>query len=64
MTEEQRQRDKEQAVLVALRQGTALIRKGLEVHGMKTDGATKLISKSSNYETVWADALKELTNGQ
>ncbi len=60
MTEKERQVAKEKAVLIALRKGMALIRRGLEVHGMKTDGTTVLISKSKDYDTLWDDALKAL----
>jgi hypothetical protein len=61
-TEKERQTAKEKAVLIALRKGMALIRRGLEVHGMKTDGTTVLISKNKNYNSLWYDALKALEN--
>ncbi len=60
MKEEERQSAKEEAVLLALRKGMALIRRELEIHGMKTDGSTKLISKSKDYDHLWEDALKKL----
>ncbi len=60
MTEEQRQNAKEEAVLLALRHDMALIRRDLEIHGMKKDGTTEFISKSMDYETLWEDALQAL----
>jgi hypothetical protein len=63
MTEEQRQKDKEQAVLLALQKDMALIRKDLEIHGMKKDGSTILISSSENYDDLWKDALESLRVG-
>ncbi|HEY4475624.1 MAG TPA: hypothetical protein VJB92_02805 [Candidatus Paceibacterota bacterium] len=60
MSEEKRQKAKEQAVLLALRHGMALIRRDLEIYGMKVDGTTQLISKSSDYENLWEDALEAL----
>jgi len=38
----------------------ALIRRDLEIHGMKKDGSTIFISKSKNYNSLWSDALKTL----
>ena len=60
MTEEQRQKDKEDAVLLALRKDMALIRRDLEIHGLKKDGSTIFISKSSDYDFLWHDALNKL----
>jgi hypothetical protein len=40
MTEQARQEAKEQAVLLALQNNMALIRRSLEIHGMKMDGTT------------------------
>lgn len=54
------QEDKEKAVLLALQNNMALIRRGLEVYGMKKNGSTILISKSQNYDTLWNDALVNL----
>ena len=62
MTEEQRQKAKEEAVLLALQNDMALIRRDLEIWGMKKDGSTIFISKSSDYDYMWTDAhgvLKE-----
>ncbi len=58
--ENQRQSEKEKAVLLALRNGMALIRRNLEIHGMKTDGSTEFISESKDYDNLWFDALKSL----
>ena len=58
--ENQRQSEKEKAVLLALRNGIALIRRNLEIHGMKTDGSTEFISESKDYDNLWFDALKSL----
>ena len=55
--EEERQKAKEEAVLLALRNGMALIRKDLEIHGMRVDGSTILISQSKDYGSLWQDAL-------
>jgi hypothetical protein len=60
MNEKQRQLDKEEAVLVALQHDMALIRRGLEIHGLKKNGLTQLISKSISYDELWHDALVNL----
>ncbi len=60
MTEEQRQNTKEEAVLLALQNDMALIRRDLEIYGMKKDGSTIFISRSTDYDALWEDALKEL----
>lgn len=60
MTEEQRQSDKEAAVLLALQNDMALIRKGLEILGMKKDGSKVFICKSTDYNKLWEDALNAL----
>ncbi len=58
--EKERQIAKEDAVLLALQKNMALIRRDLEIHGMKKDGSTILISRSKNYDMLWQDALKSL----
>lgn len=60
MTEEQRQKAKEEAVLLALQNDRALVRRDLEIYGMKKDGSTEFISKSTDYDTLWEDALRSL----
>ena len=60
MTEEQRQQAKEEAVLLALQNDMALIRRDLEIHGMKKDGTTEFISKSADYDNLWQEALMAL----
>ena len=60
ISEKERQSAKEKAVLLALQNGMALIRRNLEIHGIKTDGSTELISKSKDYDQIWSDALKIL----
>ncbi len=60
ITEEQRQNAKEEAVLLSLQNDMALIRRDLEIHGMKKDGSTIFISKSEDYDHLWQDALREL----
>ncbi|MBP9771869.1 MAG: hypothetical protein KBD16_03025 [Candidatus Pacebacteria bacterium] len=60
MNEVEKQKTKEEAVLLALQKDMALIRRELEVWGMKKDGTTILISKSQNYESLWKDALLAL----
>jgi hypothetical protein len=60
MTEEKRQQEKEEAVLLALQQDMALIRRDLEVWGMKKDGSVVPISKSTDHDRLWSDALSAL----
>ena len=60
MSEEQRQKSKEEAVLMALQNNMALIRRDLEIHGLRKDGSTEFVSKSIDYETLWSDALNAL----
>lgn len=60
MTEEQRQKAKEEAVLLALQNDIALIRRDLEIYGMRKDGSTEFISLSTNYDALWEDALRAL----
>ncbi len=60
MNEIEKQKAKEEAVLLALQKDMALIRRDLEVWGMKKDGTTMLISKSESYENLWKDALESL----
>lgn len=40
----------------------ALIRRDLEIYGMKKDGSLTFISKSNNYDDLWNDALNLLEN--
>ena len=37
-----------------------LIRRDLEIHGMKKDGTTIFISKSEEYDDLWGDAQQAL----
>ena len=60
MQEEQRQEYKEKAILIALQNDMALIRRDLEIYGMKKDSSTIFISKSKNYDDLWLDALNAL----
>lgn len=60
MTDKKIQEDKEKAVLLALQKDMALIRRGLEIHGMKKDGSTIFISNSDNHDKMWEDALNKL----
>ena len=57
MTEEQRQNAKEEAVLLALQNDMALIRRDFEIYGMNKDGSTIFISRSTDYDALWEDAL-------
>ena len=59
-SEDKRQADKEEVVLLALQNEMALIRRDLEIHGMHKDGSTELISVSTSYDKLWEDALNEL----
>ena len=59
-TSQQRQDAKEHAVLLALNKDMALIRRELEIWGMKKDGSTVFISKSDDYDQLWSDALTAL----
>lgn len=54
------QREKEEAVLAALQKDMALIRRDLEIWGMKKDGSTLFVSRSGNYDDIWRDALAAL----
>lgn len=60
MNEEQKQKDKEEAILLALQKDMALLRRDLKVFGMKKDGSEILISVSKSYDELWRDALKNL----
>ena len=60
MTEESRQKAKEAAVLLALQNDMALIRRNLAVWGIKKDGSTEFVSESDDYENLWEDALTKL----
>lgn len=60
ISEKKRQAAKEKAVLLALKNQMALIRKNLEIYGMKANGSKIFISKSKNYDALWNDALKIL----
>ena len=60
MDEEKRQKDKEKAILIALKNNMALIRRKLKIYGMKKDGSTIFICKSENYDNLWSDALNKL----
>tara|TARA_Y100000310_G_C20213078_1_gene592245 strand:- start:371 stop:571 length:201 start_codon:yes stop_codon:yes gene_type:complete len=51
---------KEQAVFLALQNDLALIRRGLEIHGMKKNGETIFISKSKNHQLLWQKSLHAL----
>ena len=60
--EKDRQGVKEKAVLLALHHDMALIRRELEIYGMKKDGTTLFVSRSEDYESLWKDALNILKN--
>ncbi len=60
MNEEQKQKDKEEAILLALQKDMALLRRDLKIFGMKKDGSEVLISESKNYDDLWKDALNNL----
>ena len=60
MNEKTRQKAKEEAVLIALQNDMALIRRDLDIYGMKKDGSTEFISKSNDYDNLWEDALSTL----
>jgi hypothetical protein len=61
MGEEDRQKAKEVAVLLALQNDRALIRRDLEIHALLKDGRTEFVSKSDSYESLWQDALAALS---
>lgn len=60
MTEEKRQKIKEEAVLLALQNDMALIRRGLEIWAMKKNGMMEFVSRSIDYDNLWVDALMGL----
>ena len=62
MDEGNRQKNKEEAVLLALQKDIALIRKDLEIWGMKKDGTQIFISRSESYERLWQKSLLALKN--
>jgi len=62
--ENERQRAKEAAILLALKNNMALMRRGFEVWGMKKNGSTILIVKGTSYEQLWEDALNALKRHQ
>lgn len=62
MNDQTRQKNKEEAVLLALQNDMALVRKDLSIYGMKKDGSTTIVSESENYEDLWGDALNALKN--
>jgi len=62
VSEEDKQSAKEKAVLLALNKDMALIRRELEIHGMKKDGSTVFISKSTDYDSLWQDSLEALSD--
>ncbi len=58
--ETERQMAMERGVLLALRNGMALVRRDLEVHGLRINGVAEFVSKSRDYGDVWQDALDAL----
>ena len=56
-TEQQRQRAKEKAIVLALqgRAPMALSRDGLRMYGIASSGKKKLITRGSDYNTLWHD---------
>ncbi len=54
--EEKRQDDKEKAVLLALNKDMALIRRDLEIYGMKKDGSL-VLSLKVNYTKICGQML-------
>ena len=59
-TELTRQRIKEKAILLALRNGMALLRNDLEMWGMRRDGTKVYICLGADYDSLWQDAYKSL----
>lgn len=60
MNEEQRQLAKEEAVKKGIQRGMALMREDLKMYGMKADGEKTFICESSDYDSLWSDALKKM----
>lgn len=54
------QPSREKVALEALRQGGALLRKGLEVKLLHPDGKKEVLSRSKDRSKVWSDALQAL----
>lgn len=54
------QPSREKVALEALRQGGALLRKGLEVKLLYPDGKKEVLSRSEEKSQVWSDALRAL----
>lgn len=51
MKEKYRRLSKEEAILLALKENMALVRRELEVYGLKVDGKSEFICKGKNYDT-------------
>ena len=51
-----RQLAKETAMLMAIRQGYGLIRRGLEVHSIYANGESKLLCRANNLDEIWHNA--------
>ena len=60
MNDKEKQKQKEEAVLIALQKDMALIRRNLEIWGMKKDGSSTFVSRSNDYNNLWKDALNSL----
>lgn len=59
-----RQKAKEKAVYIALKNNMGLIRRGKRVYGICKDGSLKFVSESDTYETLWQDALDVLLENE
>ena len=58
--EKDKQHAKEKAIKLAIKDGLALSRRGLEIYGINSKGVEQLIVKSESYKTLWQDTLSVL----
>ena len=62
VSEKLRQTAKERAVLIALCNGMAFIRREIKIYGLRIDGSVGFISSSTDYDYLWQDAFSALEN--
>lgn len=58
---EQRQKDKEKAVKIALEKGIGLVKRNLDIVAIKPNSEEVTLVKEGEYETLWAQAIEKLT---
>jgi len=58
---DQRQKDKEDAVKLALKQGVALVKRGLDIVLIRPSGEEKTLVKEGDYVSLWGEAIRKMT---